>query len=221
MRRIWIFAALLFWGSSAFSSIISNVTGADMIGIEVTAFFTNSAPETATWVTTGTDASIPYQEGFSGGAFGTNWSLRQQGDTFGEYGPGGGQLLGLWTLEVAPQNPLAMLYINTATAGVVFDYVPDFEVSPGSSVGRYFISDQTAPPAAMYFDTIGFDLAGTLALNWMPTGQSFTGTMNFMADTDMYASVPEPSSVLLLTVGLIGLAFGSKKRATSTRQAVE
>ena len=210
MGRIWIFAALLFWGSSAFSSIISNVTGADMVGIEVMAFFTNRAPETATWVTTGTDASIPYQEGFSGGAFGTNWSLRQQGDTFGEYGPNG-QLLGLWTLEVGPQNPLAMLYINAAAADVIFDYVPDFEVSPGSSVGRYFISDQTTPPAAMYFDTIGFDLAGTLALNWMATGQSFTGTMNFMADTDMYAPVPEPSSVLLLAVGLIGLASVQRK----------
>ena len=220
MGRIGLFAALLFWGASAFSSIISNVTGAEMAGIEVTAIFTNRAPEMATWTTTGTDASIPYQEGFSGGAFGDGWSLRQQGDTFGEYGPGG-QLLGLWTLEVDSQYPLAMLYINTMAADVVFDYVAFFEVTPGSSVGRYFISDQNSPPAAMYYDWIGFDLAGGLALNWMMTGQPFTGTMNFMADTDMYASVPEPSSVLLLTAGLIGFAFSSKKKAASVRQAIE
>ncbi|MBA1333088.1 hypothetical protein QQ73_19180 [Candidatus Endoriftia persephone str. Guaymas] len=59
----------------------------------------------------------------------------------------------------------------------------------------------------------GPDLYSNLLLSWS-AGSAFSGSLNFMADTDQVTDVPEPASAILmgLGLGLVGLAFGSTKR---------
>ncbi len=215
MKKLLLVLSLVAWVSPAYSTVIkSSITGADMAGINVTAYFAGGGSETATWVTTSTDGSIAFQEGYVGGAFGTGWSLTQQGETFGQFGPGG-QLLGVWTLDNGSGNSLVRIAIDALMADIVFDNLFGAEGTVGSGPGRDFTSGPTnAPGSVVYSDLYSApDLYGSLTLDWGVTGFASGNTFQFMADTEM---VPEPATVLLFAAGLLGLAGTRAKRELPT-----
>ena len=215
MKKLLLVLSLAVCGTPAYAAVItSNVTGADMAGINVTAYFVGGGSETATWITTSTDGSIAYQEGYAGGAFGTGWSLSQQGDTLGQFGPGG-QLLGVWTLNNASGNSLMKIAIDALMADIVFDNMFGAEETPGSGPGRPFTSGPAnAPGSVVYSDLYSApDLYGSLTLDWGVTGFASGNTFQFMADTD---AIPEPATVLLFAAGLLGLASTRTKRRLPT-----
>lgn len=218
MNKLLGVLSLFIWANPVFSSLItSNVTGADMAGIEVTAYFAGGGSETVTWLATSTDNSIPFQEGYAGGVTGTGWALAQQGNTFGDVTPAG-QQLGVWSLS--SEASLIALEIDALIAGFVFDNVFSIEHTSGSGVGRPFVSNQFPGPDAVYGDLFSSpDLYGSLTLDWGRT--EFVGDMLFMADTDRL-SVPEPAGVLLLAAGLFGMAGvrarGKKHQATQKNE---
>ena len=216
MKKIALSLSLFIWAAPVYSALITSpVTGADMAGIEVTAYFTGGGSEVLTWATTSTDGSVPYGEGYAGGVVGTGWSLSQQGDTFGDITPAN-QLLGLWTLT--SQTSLVMLEIDVLDGGFVFDNEFSVEYTPGSDVGRPFTSNLDSGPAAVYSQLFSSpDLYGLLTLDWGNT--EFTGEMLFMADTDRI-TVPEPASALLLASGLLGVA-GARVRARKQKKAIK
>ncbi len=221
MKKIALSLSLLIWGAPAYSLVINDeITGADMAGIEVTAYFSGGDSETVIWATTSTDASVPFDEGFAGGVTGNGWSLSQQGGTLGNIALSG-QLLGLWTLSSSSNTSLIALEIDALVADIVFDIVFDTEETPGSGIGRAFLSDQTLGIGtnAVYSDLVNSpDLYGSLRLDWGPNG--FTGDLQFMADTDRI-TVPEPMSALLLATGLLGMAAGAGVRSRKQQYAMK
>ncbi len=211
MKKLMFVLSLMIWVNPAHSMIImSNVTGADMAGVAVTITFDGGGSETVNWVTTSTDASIANNEGYAGGAFGTGWSLTQQGDTFGDIT--GTDLLGVWTFTNNSGVPLLSLAIDALMANIVFDNLFTVEGTPGSDPGRPFTPDVTnAPTSVVYSDLFSApDLYGSLTLDWGQIGLASGSTFRFMADTD---AVPEPATLLLFGAGLLGLAgVRAKKR---------
>jgi hypothetical protein len=221
----------LFWGGpSQATAILDVITGADMAGMKVTVQFLGGGTESVFWNTTLQDGTIPYGEGFRGGAFGTGWSLVQQGFTQGGYvddqpnyvGP-----VGVWTLT-SVAGVIESLQIDALAGNIVFDRFVDRMETPGSSYGRDFctaeiwaVEPQSGPPSycgssvtlsgaensaiysALYSSP---DLFGTLTLTWT-NGFTPGSTLQFMADTD---KIPEPATLALLTIGLLG-ATGARQ----------
>ncbi|MDJ0739254.1 MAG: hypothetical protein QNJ91_06030 [Gammaproteobacteria bacterium] len=201
MRNGLVLAVLLVFSGvvHAVPRVSDLVTGADMAGIEVTAVFADSSSETVTWVTTQPDA---------GAAFGTGWSLSQQGSTLGNVS--GGSVLGLWTLDNVSAADIASLTINGLVAGIVFDILglqngDTNTYTPGSNVGRGFqspLGPGVDALIAQYLDPVSLpDLWGTLVIDFtaaatvVAAGQQFV----FLADTDR---LPLPASWMLFAVGL-------------------
>ncbi|MBM3252341.1 MAG: PEP-CTERM sorting domain-containing protein [Candidatus Omnitrophica bacterium] len=172
-----------------------------MDGMAVTAYFAAGGSQTVLWADTGSEA---------GGVSGTNWSLSQSGDTWNSP----------WTLvsDVA----ITQLILDSGTDLTVFDrdWAP-YPGTPGSADGWAFqrLSGPTGLNVqAIYSDLIALsgyapvgDLYRYLSLSFeIPDASGFTGIMTFRADTDNITAyltpVPEPSSILLLGFGLIGLA---------------
>ncbi len=215
MKKLLLVLSLVAWVNPAYSTVIkSNITGADMAGINVTAYFAGGGSETATWVTTSTDGTPAYQEGYAGGAFGAGWSLTQQGETFGQFGPGS-QLLGVWTLNNTSGNSLMKIAIDALMADIVFDNMFGAEETPGSGPGREFTPGLTNAPGSFAYSNVysAPDLYGSLTLDWGVTGLASGNTFQFMADTD---AIPEPATILLFAAGLLGLAGTRTKRQLPT-----
>jgi hypothetical protein len=180
-------------------------TGADMVGMSVTAFFSNGTSQAVTWGATSVT---------SGGALGTNWSLSEIGDTFG----------GTWTLSNNTGLAITRLLINGGPGLTAFDRTNPSPGTPGSASGEDInvtsglgTDNITAtyrgilaiPPAA----PVG-DLYTVLDLQWT-SGSSFGSgrTLQFEQDSDnavtavvSTAAVPEPATLTLFAVGGLGLA---------------
>ena len=107
-------------------------TGADMAGMEVTAFFLGGTSETITWTSLG---------GGMGEAAGTGWTLSAAGDTFGSAGDPN---IGLWKMHVTSPNvfvdSLLISGVNPQLPerGIVFDRTDPFFGTEGSYRGRDF-----------------------------------------------------------------------------------
>ncbi len=167
--------------------------GDQMAGMKVTVNFMGGGSETNIWGVTGPGA---------GGAFGTNWSLIQSGNTFTDP----------WTLDYSGAGSISSLAINAVPGNTVFDRTNPSSGTPGSAQGKDFSVLSGLAPTFAYSTPIDIsvgDLFGKLSLNW---DNGFTrGQLTYLADTDSGTtddpvSVPEPG----LMVGLVAIgAYGA------------
>ena len=211
-------------------------TGADMAGMEVTAFFTAAAPESVIWAATGVDAGEVVGPD-------NDWSLSQSGDTFNQ----------LWTLvyvkgALVDKGLLSGFRIDGFTAGpgevgVMFDrtFNGDFG-TPDSFRGRDYVYVAGGEPpfdtVVTYENTIGVGGAAPVGdefrhldvrFLWLSgIGDEFTAApvqvagldgenlwaLQFRQDTNNPV-VPEPSvSAILACAGLLALR---RRRRSATR----
>ncbi len=205
MKKLVVFLGLLLFGGSASAvQLISIITGADMVGMEVTATFSNGSSETATWIVTDVPATpVPAGspvgdfEVYAGGAFGSGWSLTQRGETFGDVDLANNLFFGQWTLSNQTGVTMDGLVIDALAGGIVFDNIFGVEHTPTSDVGRPFTPNSSTVTGAYSNAYSNPDLWGTLALSFAG-GFTNGSTLNFMADTDKM--IPVPGTFLLVLV---------------------
>lgn len=213
MKKMGQLLAVVLLAGNANAAIVDAITGADMAGIQVTAFFEDGSEETVGFVTTNADATVPDGEGFSGAASGAGWSLAQQGFTLGNFGAGGA-VLGAWTLSNTSGIDMTGVTIDALAGGIVFDILglqtgDSTEYTPGSGVGRGFQSELNPTidgQIASYANPVSLpDLWGSLNIDFAAANTVLASgnSLRFLSDTDSIISLPAP--VALFLVGAVGL----------------
>ncbi|MBU3004325.1 hypothetical protein [Paraglaciecola arctica] len=193
MKKLLLLGFLsMFVGTQAHAGFISIVNGADMAGIEVTATFSNSTTETIVWEAQSAD---------SGGVSGTDWSLSQVGDSFGELGPLG--VVGAWTIFKG-NSDLVSLFINLLPASFVFDTAYGDASANGSGNGREFVP--ATPIGYAFSGLVQDELYTGLTLDNISDGET-----QFVIDTDL-VSASAPSTVSILLLSLLGLVMSSRRK---------
>lgn len=186
--------------------------GDDMDGMSVTAFFSDSSSQTLSWADTGSN---------SGGVTGIGWSLSLSGNSWNSN----------WVLNNNSSLGVIGLILNGATGDTMFDIAwSPFPGSIGSSAGREF-SVSSVPAyldiTATYTDIVSIgsadpvgDLYASLLLDFTNIGGLHSGDgLTWLADTDnsvlegdvVVTAVPEPSILVLLSVGLFSLGFAYRR----------
>lgn len=183
----------MFAASQAHAGFIKTVTGADMAGIQITATFSDTTTEILNWAALTAD---------SGGVTGTDWSLSQVGDTFGEFDNINSLLVGAWTLT-NNSSTLESLFINLLS-GFVFDIDYGTASANGSGPGRELVSD--IPMSFSFGGFVQDELYSTLMLTNFANGET-----QFMTDTDaVVVSAPATASILMLS--LLGLVINARRK---------
>lgn len=204
MLKKWTIGIILL-STSFFTQatlINSQVTGADMAGIEITAFFGDGTQDTQVWSVTSST---------SGGVSTSSWSLTLDGNSFGDFDSGTNTLYGDWRLDnLSVANGIIGLTVNASIADFYFDIIPGTATStPGSEAGRPF-AGSISSAAASFSDGYGGqgDLFGIMDI----TGFNLNVADNllFLTDTDK-AEIPEPSTMFTFALGLIVLTSLRKK----------
>lgn len=175
--------------------------GAMMDGMAVTANFIGGGSETLYWADTGAA---------SGGVSGTGWGLSESGDTFGGY----------WSLSSSVG--ISSIFIDAGVGNTVFDIDWVGYGTDGSASGWTFQTDDPFDITATYSGEVSVGGAAAVGDLWrylnLDFTQGFSGGMRFIADTDnlLYAGdinpVPEPTGLLLLASGLLGLGFLRRRK---------
>jgi len=180
-----------------------------MVGMEVTASFLSGFAETVSWVATGPGA---------GGAFGTEWSLTLDGDSFAP-GPDGASWVfthardALLTLKLDGE-PGFTVFDRTfggvdgtpdSELGLDFDFLPDALEPPGTATYSRRVAVGVNPPVGDLWQVLTIDfteIEGLQLRRW-----------EFEQDTDndVRRQIPEPASVTLLGLGLAWLLWRRKR----------
>lgn len=176
-------------------------TGAQMGGMNVTVNFLNGTSESAIW------------SGASEGAFGSDWSLSQSGNTFNNP----------WSFDYSGLGSIASLIIDAIPGNTVFD-IGTNPSTPGSAAGRQFSVQSGLNPSSFEYsvpiDISTGDLFGSLSLFW-DGGFTASNSLRFLADTDRGSiddpvtprDVPEPTALLgLLAIGMWGSRSALKNK---------
>ncbi|GAC16439.1 PEP-CTERM sorting domain-containing protein [Aliiglaciecola lipolytica] len=217
IKKILVGLSLIGLSLNAQSAIIideSNITGADMAGMQVTALFGDGTSETGIWsafpdVVLGTGNDVLDAEGFSGGVVTSSWSLTQQGFSSGNVSPTG-DVLGAWTLSnLAASSGIVAFIVEGFTGGIAFDIDSDSVGTPYSGVGVAFVTEY-ATDLEIYADQVSTeysDLFFTLGVLFDSSPLGVGEDLLFVADTEKM-KVPEPASIAML---LTGLLFGAAR----------
>ncbi len=181
--------------------INSNVTGADMVGIEITALFGDGTQDTQVWSAFSST---------SGGVSTRSWSLMLDGNTFGDFDKSTDTFYGLWVLKnLSVADGIVGLTVNAGIADFYFDILPGTATSTlGSEAGRPFDSNAGSDLATfsdVYSSPDLFGIMGIAGFNLNIKEQ-----LEFLTDTDR-AEIPEPSTMFTFALGLIALTSLRKK----------
>lgn len=226
-RTILMLAALFFVsGASTANALIVDyietyiTTGATMDGMTVSTYNGTTLIDTYTW-------GYSIDDGITGTG---QLSLTATGNTFFD---------NAWSLEVY-NTSITTIILNGTTGNTVFDILNEPEDSNGnydehttdSAQGKIFTPDSAGITGSYSDDvlllgasTTEGDLFSTLTITLATdfyTDNNYDNNKNaylasFSADTDNFNPVPEPSTVMLMALGLAGL-FGYNLRRTNKKR---
>ncbi len=189
--------------------------GDDMVGMTVTAYFTDATSQQLSWAATGPGAG-----GVSGTSHGGTWILRESGDTFSSN----------WILGNNTQGSISRVVLDGVPGKTVFDRTNPNQGTIGSAQGLDFVDRGSV--GGPYSITVTYiDQFAVSDNGYIPVGDEWTrleisfgdnplgpqGSLTFGQDADnatvaITPAVPEPATLTLLGFGGLALAGWRRMR---------